>query len=98
MIHVTVCAVVASRVKDAAEVRSPGDDEVKLVPVAGPGMSPRYFVQLLALELAVGNAEAMVAAEVQQSLTVFVQLANTEVAETDGPCLPVGFNACAEVA
>ena len=28
VIRVTVCAVVASRVKDAAEVRSPGDDEV----------------------------------------------------------------------
>ena len=28
VIRVTVCAVVASRVKNAAEVRSPGDDEV----------------------------------------------------------------------
>ena len=83
--------------KDAAEVRSPGDDEVKLVPVAGPGMSPRHFVQLLAFEVAVGDAEAVVAAEFQQSLTCLVQLANTEVAETGGPCVPVGTNACVEV-
>ena len=36
-IRVTVCAVVASCVKDAAEVRPPGDNEVKLLPMAGPG-------------------------------------------------------------
>lgn len=68
------------------------------MPVAGPGMSRRHFVQLLALEVAVGDAEAMVAAEFQQSLTILIQLANTEVAETGRPCLPVGSNACVEVA
>ena len=41
-------------------------------------------VQLLALEVAVGDAEAMVAAEFQQSLTVLIQLAITEMAETGG--------------
>ena len=34
VICVTVCAVIASRVEDAAEVSSPGNDKVKLVPVA----------------------------------------------------------------
>ena len=37
-------------------------------------------MQFLALEVAVGDAEAMAAAEFQQSLIVLVQLANTEVA------------------
>lgn len=37
MIRVIVCAVVAAPVKNAAVVRTPGDDEVKLVPVAGLG-------------------------------------------------------------
>ena len=68
------------------------------MPVVGPQMSPRHFVQLLALEVAVGDAEAMVAAEFQQSLTVLIQLAHTEVAETGGPCLPVGSYACVKVA
>ncbi len=60
-------------------------------------MSPRHFVQFLALEVAVGDAEAMVAAQLQQSLTVHIQLANTEVVETGEPCLPVRSNACVEV-
>lgn len=72
VICVTVCAVVASRVEDAAEVCSPGNDKVKLVPVAGPRMSSIHFVQLLALEVAVGDAEAMVAAEFQQSLPILL--------------------------
>ena len=65
------------------------------MPVAGPRMSPRhFFVQLLALEVGVGDAEAMVAAEFQQFLTVLIQLANNEMAKTGGPCLPVGSYAC----
>ena len=37
MIRVIVCAVVAAPVKNTAVVRTAGDDEVKLAPVAGPG-------------------------------------------------------------
>ena len=37
MIRVIVCAVVAAPVRNAAVVRTPGDDEVQLVPVVGPG-------------------------------------------------------------
>ena len=33
MVRVAISAMVAPHVKDSAEVRSPGDDEVKLVPV-----------------------------------------------------------------
>ena len=39
MVGITVSVVIAPRVKDAAEVRSSGDDEVELVPVAGTGVS-----------------------------------------------------------
>ena len=90
--------MVAPRVKDSAEVRSPGDDEVELVPVAGPWVSPGDFVPVLTREVGVGDAEAVMAAEFEQSLSVLVQPAYAMVAEAGGPCLPVGPNACVEVA
>ena len=63
MVGITVSAVIAPRVKDAAEVRSSGDDEVELVPVAGTGVSPRHFLQLLTLEEGVCDTQAMDATE-----------------------------------
>ena len=51
MVRVAISAMVAPRVKDSAEVRSPGDDEVELVPVAGPGVSPGDFVPVLPREV-----------------------------------------------
>lgn len=44
MVHVAFRATKAPGVEDAAEVRSPGDDKNKLVPVAGLGVSPRQFM------------------------------------------------------
>ena len=63
MVGITVSAVIAPRVKDSAEVRSSGDDEVELVPVAGTGVSPRHFLQLLTLEEGVCDTQAMDATE-----------------------------------
>ena len=73
-------------------------DEVKLVPVVGPRVSRRHFVQLLTLKVAVSDAEAMVKAEFEQPLPVLIHPADTEVAEAGRPCLPVGPNASVEIA
>ena len=51
--------MVASCVKDTVEVRSPGNDEVKVVLVAGFLRDTCH----LTLEVAVGDAEAIVTAE-----------------------------------
>ena len=93
MVHVTVCAVVTSREKDSAEVRSPGDDEVWLVPVAGPGVSPRHLLLLFTREESVCDAEAVVTTKFQQPLTVLIHPADAEVAEAGWLYLPVGSNA-----
>lgn len=64
------------------------------MPVAGPRVSPRHFLQLLTLEIAIGDAEAVVTAEFEQSLPVLIHPADAEVAEAGRPCLPVGPNLC----
>ena len=68
------------------------------MPVAAPRVSPRHFVQLFTLKVAVGDAEAVVTAEFEQPLPVLIDPADTEVAEAGGPCLPVGSNASVEIA
>ena len=98
MVLVTVSVVIASCVENTAEVCSPSNDEVKLVPVAGPRVSPRHFVQLLTLKVAVGDAEVVVTAEFEQPLPVLIHPADNEVAEAGRPCLPVGPNASFEIA
>ena len=50
------------------------------MPVAGPGVSPKHFVHLLACDVRVGDAEAVVATEFEQSLSVIVHPANALVA------------------
>ena len=90
--------MVAPRVKDSAEVHSPGDDGVELVPVAGPGVSPGDFVPVLPREVWVRDVEAVVTAEFEQSLSVLVEPAQAVVAKAGGPHLPVGPNASVEVA
>ena len=62
------------------------------MPVAGPRVSPRHFVQLLTLK-AVGDAGAVVTAEFEQPLLVLIHPADAEVAEAGRPCLSVGPNA-----
>ena len=54
------------------------------MPVAGPRVSPRHFVQLLTLKVAIGDAEAVVTAEFEQPLPVLIHLADAEVAEAVG--------------
>ena len=68
------------------------------MPVAGPRVSPRLFVQLLTLKVAVGDAETVVTAEFEQPLSVLIHPAEAEVAEAGRPCLPVGSNASVEIA
>ena len=57
------------------------------MPVVGPRVSPRHFVQLLTLKVAVGDAEAVVTSEFEQPLLVLIHPADAEVAETGRPCL-----------
>ena len=66
--------------------------------VAGPRVSPRHFVQLLTLKVAVGDAEAVVTVEFKQLLPVLINHANAEVAEAGRPCLLVGPNVSVEIA
>ena len=68
------------------------------MPMARPRMSPRHFVQLLTLKVAVGDAEAVVTAEFEQPLPVLIHPANAEVVEAGRPCLPFGPNASVEIA
>ena len=68
------------------------------MPVAGPRLSPRHFVQLLTLKVAVGDTEAVVTAEFEQPLPVLLHPADAEVAEAGRPCLSVGPNASVEIA
>ena len=55
VVRVKVSTVIAFCVEDTAEVRSPSDEEVYLVPGAGLSVSPKHFVQLLTLKVAVGD-------------------------------------------
>lgn len=50
-------------VGDTLQVCMPGDDEVELVPVFRPGVSPGNFVGLLTLEVCVGHTQSSVAAQ-----------------------------------
>ena len=68
------------------------------MPVAGPRVSPKHFVELLTLKVDVGDAEAVVTAEFEQLLPVLIHPADAEVAEAGRPCLPVGPNASVEIA
>ena len=68
------------------------------MPVAGPRVSPRHFVRLLTLKVAVGDAEAMVTAEFEQPLPVLIHPADAEVAEAGWACLPVSPNVSVEIA
>ena len=68
------------------------------MPVVGPRVSPRHFVQLLTLKVAVGDAEAVVTAEFEQPLPVLIHPADAEVAKAGRPCLPVGPNTSVEIA
>ena len=62
-------------------------------------MSPRHFVPVLTIKVAFGDAEeAVVIAEFEQPLPVLIHPADTEVAETGRPCLPVGPNGSVEIA
>ena len=61
-------------------------------------MSPRHFVQLLTLKVAVGEVKAVVTAEFEQPLPVLIHPADAEVAEAGRPCLPVGPNTSVEIA
>ena len=97
VVRVAVSGVIAFCVEDTAEVRSPSDDEVYLMPVAGPRVSPRHFVQLLTLKVAVLDAEAVVTAEFEQPLPILIHPADPEVAKAGRPCLPVVPNASVEI-
>lgn len=63
-----------------------------------PGMSPGHFLQLLALEVAVSDAEVMVATEYKQPLSILVHTADAEMAEAGRPCLLFDPKAGVEVA
>ena len=61
-------------------------------------VSPRHFVQLVTLKVAVGDAEAVVTAEFEQTLPVLIHPADAKMAEAGRPCLPVGPNTSVEIA
>lgn len=71
-VGVAISAVVTSRVKD---VHPADDDEIYLVPVAGSRLSPKGYVYLLTREIRSSDAEAVVATNLEQSLSVIVHAA-----------------------
>ena len=89
--------MVALVVKDAAEVCTPSNDEVYLELVAGPRVFPRHFCSSLHLEVAAGDAEAMVTAELEQPLPVLIHPVNAKVVQAGRPCLPVSPNMRIEI-
>ena len=66
-VGVAISAVVTSRVKD---VHPADDDEIYLVPVAGPRLSPKGYVYLLTREIRSSDATNL-----EQSLSVIVHAA-----------------------
>jgi hypothetical protein len=92
----------ASDVEGAAQVGTPGDDKIKLVPVARPRVSPRdfvaiFFVPIFTLEVSIGHIQITVAAQFQQSLSVLVHFACTMVSKTGRPAVAVGSHSSIEV-
>ncbi len=75
VIAVAVRTVVGPRHEDAGEVSTSSEYQVQLVPVSRVWMSPRCLMQVFAVEEGIGDAEAMEAAEFQQSLAILVDLA-----------------------
>ena len=65
-----VCTVVGMDKEDANEFLTPGDDQLELVPVMGPWVSPGLLMDLLTLE-AVGHREALGVAQFWQPLAIF---------------------------
>jgi hypothetical protein len=74
VICVAVCTVKTSRVEGAAQVCTPGDDKIELVPVARRRVSPGDFVAIFTLEVCVGHTQTTVAAQFQQSLSIIIHL------------------------
>ena len=63
----------------------PGDDEVQLVPVPGPGMSPRHSVVGLGGEEGVSDCEVEEGTKFKEALAVLIELSHTEVAKARWP-------------
>ena len=59
----SVCTVKGAGEADGVECLSSSNDEIKLVPALRSWMSPGDPVQWLGLEIGVGNAELMIAAQ-----------------------------------
>ena len=69
----------------------------QVMPMARPGVSPGDFVAFLTLEVCVGHTQTVVAAQLQQSLSILVHPAYAMVAETGGPGVAVGSHSSIEV-
>ena len=66
--------------------------------VAGPGLPPKGYVYLLTREVRSSDAGAVVATNLEQSLSVIVHAAYALAAYASGPYLPDCPNASVEVA
>ncbi|GFR67470.1 hypothetical protein ElyMa_003708300 [Elysia marginata] len=66
---------------DATQVLSSGDEEVKLIPVAWSGMSPRDLMALFRFEVYVGRSQIMMAAQFEQFLSILVHFVYAILAE-----------------
>ena len=79
MVCIAVSALVATGESDTRKARTPSEDQIELVPVFGPGVSPRDTMLKLGVKIGVCDAEIMVAAELKQALSVFIRASNTKV-------------------
>ena len=70
---------------DAWEIGASGENQVKLVPMLRPRMSPGDSVMGPGVEESVADTEIVMTAELQQPLTIFVHLPQSEVTKACWP-------------
>lgn len=69
----------------------PCDDEVKLVPVLGPWISPCHYVLGLGVEENVGHVEAVLTAKPEEMLAILIHHSWSELPELPQAQQPVAL-------
>ncbi len=85
MIRVTLSAVQAPSDAYGVEFLPPGQDQVQLVPVLRSGVASGDLVLDLVLKECVGDGQLVERAQLKESLTILVHLANTVLSEGGRP-------------
>ena len=83
MISVAVCILITTGQPDTVSPTVSRKDEVELVPVLGPRVSPGHSVVKLSVGEGVGDAMTMKTAELQQTLSILVRLPDSKLTQAE---------------